>query len=132
MPHFSTDSKIAGQIPMSWPGAGCRDERRQERREFFFERCTYEMVEASGDTAISHKMGEAYAINRSSGGMLLLMTQAPKSRQYLEILTTETLGRKAISVCEVSWTQPIHIESKGDYFMVGCHRILAPCRYLEF
>jgi hypothetical protein len=107
-------------------------DRRQDRRQWCLEACEYELVESEETVTGVPQRGEAYTVNQSVDGLMLLMTQAPKSKQYLEVHTTESHWRHAMTVCEVSWTRPIHIESKGDFYMVGCHRVMGPCRYLQF
>ncbi len=109
-----------------------RSDRRQDRREIRFEACTYELFDTRGCEALTHECGEAYTLNQSREGIMLLMDHAPRTRQYLEVHIEGSMGRHEINVCEVAWTKPLPIESDDDYYMVGCHRVMEPCRYLQF
>ncbi len=109
-----------------------RSDRRQDRRELLLEPCTYELFEARGCETLAYERGEAYTLNRSRDGIMLLMDHAPRASQYLEVHTEGPMGRHEISVCEVAWTRPLPLRSDHEYHMVGCYRVMEPCRYLQF
>jgi len=106
-------------------------DRRQGRRELRFESCTYETMQITSEQVV-HEQGVAYTLNRSTDGVMLLMTHAPRTKQYLEIHTSHPHGRCEASVCEVAWTRPFRMASGDEYHMVGCQRVMGPCHYRQF
>lgn len=107
-------------------------EYRREPREACFVPCSYSMVQVDGQGAVTMTSGQAISLNRSGEGLLLLLGLVPSGAQYLEILTMQTFGRRAVSIFEVRWTQAARIESEGDLCMVGCRRMFGPCQYVQF
>lgn len=138
-PHAALMNGNGELHPLS-PAAGAstgiadlrKGDRRQDRREILLETCTYELFEARGCETLAYERGEAYTLNRSRDGIMLLMDHAPRASQYLEVHTEGPMGRHEVSVCEVAWTRPLQIRSDNEYHMVGCHRVMEPCRYLQF
>jgi hypothetical protein len=107
-------------------------DRRQSTREAQAQPCSYEMVDQLGSEAIVVETGHAVALNRSAGGVRLLMSRAPEAAQYIEIHTAPILGRRAAYLFEVRWTKPVRNESEGGLYLVGCRRTFGPCHYVQF
>jgi len=120
-------SGVAGGMSLKQP-----IELRQAGREVKVQMCSYQLVDRVGSEGFVIESGEAVTINRSNGGMLLLMSRAPLAGQYLEIHTEPTHGRRAAYVFEARWSKPVTVESEGDLYLVGCRRTFGPCRYFEF
>jgi hypothetical protein len=94
--------------------------------------CSYEVFEAIDEESVVIEQGEAFALNRSTEGMLLFMGQAPHAKQLIEVHTPRSGWGRTANVFEVRWTRPIQVESPGNLYLVGCRRIFAPCHYLLF
>lgn len=84
---------------------GAEREHRREPREACFVPCSYSMVQVDGQGAVTMTSGQAISLNRSGEGLLLLLGLVPSGAQYLEILTMQTFGRRAVSIFEVRWTK---------------------------
>lgn len=52
--------------------------RRGEARIEYRSMCTYEVLEANDDQSVVIEQGEAFALNRSTEGILLIMGKAPQ------------------------------------------------------
>ena len=103
------------------------------RREGRFEEqklCTYELCESIDEEAVVIQQGEAYSLNRSAHGILLLMGNPPRPQQLLELHIPESRWRRSLNLYEVQWTKPVHVESQTDLFLVGCRLTFGPSRYL--
>jgi hypothetical protein len=113
--------------PMTIP-PGRRREARMEYRCL----CSYEVLEAIEDESVVIEQGEAFALNRSTEGMLLLMGRAPHAKQLIEVHTPRSRWGRTVNVFEARWTRPVQVESLGHLHLVGCRRIFGPCHYLSF
>jgi len=107
-------------------------EQRRERRQVSLKPCSYEIVEANGMESVTIESGSAYSLNHSRDGISLLLSHAPLPTQCLEVHQSQSFGRRTVSVFEVRWTRPVHIEGEGELYVVGCRRLFGPCRYLQF
>jgi hypothetical protein len=107
-------------------------ERRYDVRMDYRCRCSYEVVEAIDEELAFIKQGEAFALNRSVGGMLLIMGHALQVTQLIEVHTSHSRWGRAANVYEIRWDRPIEVESLGNLYLVGCRRIFGPCHYLSF
>ncbi|HXF94035.1 MAG TPA: hypothetical protein VNK46_14875 [Nitrospiraceae bacterium] len=107
-------------------------ELRCEERLDFTQPCAYEMIEGLDERAVVIHYGEACSLNISSGGMLLMMDQAPRVRQLLEIHTPISKRRRALMLFEVRWTRPIWNGNDIDGYLVGCKLTFGPCPYFLF
>lgn len=107
-------------------------ELRCEERLDFARPCSYEMIEGLDERAVVIHYGEACSLNISSGGMLLMMDQAPRVRQLIEIHTTISKRRHALMLFEVRWTRPIRNGNDIDGYLVGCKLTFGPCPYFLF
>ncbi|HEY6288499.1 MAG TPA: hypothetical protein VIW48_03550 [Nitrospiraceae bacterium] len=106
--------------------------RRSEARMDYRHMCSYEMLEAIEGNSVVIGQGEAFALNRSTEGMLLLIALAPQARQLIEVHTTRSGWGRTVNVFETRWTKPVQVESLGNLYLVGCRRIFGPCHYLSF
>jgi hypothetical protein len=111
---------------------GPEGELRQSTREAQCQPCSYQMIDHLGGQAIIIETGQAIALDRSAGGVRLLMSRAPEAGQYIEIHTAPVLGRRAAYLFEVRWTKPIRLQSEGGLYVGGCCRTFSPCHYFEF
>ena len=106
--------------------------RRGEARVEYRSMCTYEVLEADEDQSVVIEQGEAFALNRSKDGILLVMGKAPRDKQSIEVHTSRFGWGKTVNVFEVRWSKPVQVESLGYLYLVGCRRTFGPCHYLAF
>ena len=106
--------------------------RRCEERTEYRRTCSYEVLEAIEGESVVIEQGEAFALNRSTEGMLLVMGRAPHAKQLIEVHTPRSRWGRTVNVFEVRWSSPIQLESLGNLYMVGCRRLFGPCHYLSF
>ena len=98
-------------------------ERRCEGRGEYRCRCSYEVAEAIDREVAFFEYGEAFALNRSVGGMLLVMGHALHVAQLVEVQAFHSQLGRTVNVCEARWTRPIQVESLGNLYLVGCRRL---------
>ena len=67
--------------------------------------CTYEVLEAKDEQSVVIEHGEAYALNRSTEGMRILMGKAPQGYQSIEVHTSCFGWGKSVNVFETRWTR---------------------------
>ena len=115
-------------MPATTIPPGRRSEARMEYRGI----CSYEVLEAIDEESVVIEQGEAFPINRSTEGMLLLMGQARQANQLIEVHTRRSGWGRTANVFEVRWTRPVQVESFGNLYLVGCRRTVGPCHYLSF
>jgi hypothetical protein len=108
------------------PGRRC--EARTESRSM----CSYEVLEAIEEESVVIEQGKVFALNRSTEGILLLMGRAPQAKQLIEVHAPRFRWGRTVNVLEARWTRPVHVESLGNLYLVGCRRIFGPCHYLSF
>lgn len=107
-----------------------RQLRRRAERVELLEPCPYEMSEDLGGGTIVMHQGEALSINISSGGMLLLMDQAPQVDQVLKVhVPTPNKSTNSLALVEVRWTRPILAETPTSRYLVGVKSIFGPQFY---
>lgn len=106
--------------------------RRREVRVGEQKLCTYELCESIDEEAVVIQQGEVYSLNRSAHGILILMGTAPRTQQLLELHIPESRWRRSLNLYEVQWTKPVHVDSQGDLFLVGCRLTFGPSRYWAF
>lgn len=94
--------------------------RRKEARVEDCHSCSYEIID-SGDLQVAAvQQGQTFTLNRSAHGMLLLMDQAPRANQRIEVQSATLGWWRSTMVYDVRWTRPIQIGPQGDLFLVGC------------
>jgi hypothetical protein len=92
----------------------------------FRQSCSYEVLEAIEEGSVVIRQGEAFALNRSKDGMLLLMGQALFDKQLFEVQSPYSGSGWVVNVFETRWARPIPVESLGELHLVGCQRIFGP------
>ena len=97
-----------------------QQERRSSVRVPLVQPCPYELSTIRGTEAMDLSQGQAFSVNVSGGGMLLLMSQAPKRKQVLEVRVPPTAGHKAgLKIAEVCWTASVPVREEGAMHLVG-------------
>ena len=81
----------------------------------------YEMTAPIGSVAESSPTGKAFSLNISSGGMLVLMDQAPQIEQVLKVyVPTPITIAETPTLAEVRWTRKVPFgksNGNGAYFV---------------
>ncbi|MBK5283290.1 MAG: hypothetical protein JJE16_14545 [Nitrospiraceae bacterium] len=106
--------------------------RRCEVRTEYRSMCSYKMLDAIEEESVVIEKGVAFALNQSTGGMLLLMGQAPRAKQLIEVYSARSRWSRTANVFEARWTRPVRVESHGNLYLVGCRRTFGPRHYLSF
>lgn len=106
--------------------------RRHEDRVTEQRVCTYVLCESIGEEAVVIQEGEAYSLNRSQHGIMLIMGYLPNAKQILELHIPEAQWRRSLNLYEVQWAKPVTIETRGDLYLVGCKLVFGPSRYWAF
>lgn len=102
--------------------------RRGEARIEDRHGCAYELCPSGGGGAATIQQGQAFTLNRSAHGILLLMGDAPRVNQLIGIHNAELGWRRSTMVYQVRWTRPLRVESQGDLFLVGCRQVTGSLR----
>jgi hypothetical protein len=95
-------------------------DRREEARVEDCHSCSYEIIESGEPQVAIVQQGQMFTLNRSAHGMLLLMDQAPRPNQLIEVQSARLGWWRSTMVYNVRWTRPIQIGPQGDLFLVGC------------
>lgn len=106
--------------------------RREEMRVNETRLCTYSISESVGQEPVSILQGEAYCVNWSRHGLLVMMGDQPREGQLLEVHRRESAWQYSAAVYEVRWTQVLPIESQGELYLVGCRLVFSPAPYWKF
>lgn len=106
--------------------------RRGEMRVNETRLCTYSLSESLSQDEVSILQGEAYCVNRSRQGLLVMMGDQPREGQLLEVHLRESPWQYSATVYEVRWTQALPIESQGELYLVGCRLVFSPAPYWKF
>lgn len=94
--------------------------RRQEARVEDCHCCAYEICETDEAGAVAIYEGQLVTVNRSAHGILLMMREAPRVNQLIELHSTKLGWLRSMMVYQVRWARPIHVEFQDDLFLVGC------------
>ncbi len=112
------------------PVAPLRQLRRRAQRVELIESCPFEMSEDIGGGMIILHEGEALSINVSSGGLLLLMDQAPQVGQVLKVqVPTQIRSTNSLTLVEVRWTRQVLAETPSIRYLVGVRSLFGPQFY---
>ena len=106
--------------------------RRGEMRVKETRLCTYSLSESLGPEEVSIRQGEAYCVNRSRQGLLVMMGEQPREGQLLEVHVRESSWQYSATVYEVRWTHSLPVESQGELYLVGCRLVFSPAPYWKF
>ncbi|HJR76079.1 MAG TPA: PilZ domain-containing protein [Nitrospiraceae bacterium] len=82
----------------------------------------YELTAPVGHQSVHSSQGKALSVNISSGGMLLLMDQAPDIEQVLKVhVPTPITLTDTPTLAEVRWTRkvPFSRTKEGESYFVG-------------
>ena len=97
-----------------------QQERRDSERLPYMRACPYELTKPADADAVKLTEGAGYSINRSVGGMLLLLPEELGKRQVLEIqLPSEARKEQITKLGEVCWTRPIPLDGRSNMHLVG-------------
>ena len=105
------------------PAETISPERRCEARVECRCMCSYELHEVFDEELVVIEQGEAFAVNRSREGMLLFLGHPLHVKQLIRVYILRSGWDLIGNVFESRWTKPIHMESLGNLYLVGCRRI---------
>lgn len=94
--------------------------RRQEARVEDSHRCAYEISESDEHGAVTICAGQLVTVNRSAHGILLIMGEAPRLDQRIEVHNAKLGWLRSMMVYHVRWTRPIQLKSGAGRVLVGC------------
>jgi hypothetical protein len=97
-------------------------ERRCEARVEYRCMCSYDVLEACDEELVVVEQGEAFALNSSTEGMLLFLGQPFQEKQLIRVYSARSGWDRIGNVFEARWAKPIHMESLGNLYLVGCRR----------
>mgnify|MGYP001160525476 CR=1 FL=1 len=123
---------VIDQVSVVTPAMATLPERRREARMDYRHMCSYAVFEPIEGKSVAIEQGEAFALNRSSEGILLLMGQAPHANQLIELHTPRSGWGRTVAVFETRWVKPVQVESLGILYLVGCQRVFGSRHYLSF
>jgi PilZ domain-containing protein len=107
------------QTEWEWPMADCQENHSE--RAALLRPIPYEMTSPVEDQGISAQGGKALSLNISSGGMLVLMDQAPNVEQVLKIYVPTPISiAETPTLAEVRWTRKLPFgksNGNGAYFV---------------
>jgi hypothetical protein len=118
---------VINQVSVVTPAMATLPERRREARIDYRHMCSYAVFEPIEGKSIVIEQGEAFALNRSTEGILLLMGQAPHAKQLIELRPPRSGWDRSATVFETRWVKPVQVESLGSLFLVGCQRVFDSC-----
>ena len=101
------------------PEAIAQRDRRIDVRFAIRTRCTYELMDGQ-DQDTTSPPGEAYSLNLSADGILLLLDRKPQDRQ-LVAMRNPALQQHAVTLFEVRWMTQLPVGTTHTRYMVGCH-----------
>jgi hypothetical protein len=96
-----------------------QDDRRLDARFAIRTRCTYELMDGQ-DQESTTSPGEAYSLNVSTDGILLLLDRKPQDRQ-LVAMRNPASQQYATTLFEVRWITHIPVGTTHKRYMAGCH-----------
>jgi PilZ domain len=97
-----------------------QQERRDSERVPCMRAYPYELTKPVDSSTVKLTEGSGYSINRSVGGMLLLLPEEVDQRQVLEIqVPSEARKEQITKLGEVCWTRPIPVSARVNMYLVG-------------
>ncbi len=95
-------------------------ERRDSERIPCRQTCPYEMTTPLDSGTVRFSEGHGHAINKSVGGMLLLLPEQVTKRQVVEIhVPSEARSEEVTKLVEVCWTRPVRVASQVNMYLAG-------------
>jgi len=122
----SIDSIDIDQASLVMPTITIPPRRRWEARMNYRLICSYEVL-AIEKKLVAIEQGEAFALNRSEEGILLLMGQALHVKQLIRLYSPRSGWGRTLNVFETRWAKPVPVGSLGNLYLVGCQRMFGPC-----
>ena len=108
-----------GQTEWEWPIAD--SQKSHSERASLLRAIPYELTRPSHASSSSTQSRQALSLNISSGGMLVLMDQAPEIAQVMKIsVPTPILLAGTPTLAEVRWTKRVPLaksNAAGIYFV---------------
>jgi PilZ domain-containing protein len=97
---------------------------RQERRDSERVPCKlvvpFELLKPVDRRTAKFSEGHGHAINRSVGGMLLLLPEKVDQRQVVEIqVPSKAKNKQSVKLVEVCWTRPIPVSARVKMYLAG-------------
>ena len=97
---------------------------QQERRDSERVRCKlvvpFEMTKPVDPSTVKFSKGHGHAINRSVGGMLLLLPEKVDQRQVVEIhVPSKAKKKQSVKLVEVCWTRSIPVSARVKMYLAG-------------
>lgn len=109
-----------------WPATGfgkdmpTEQKRRESKRVPSMQEHPYVLVKRVDGCTVQLTEGSGYSINKSVGGMLLLLPGEVDKRQIFEIqMPSETRNEQLAKLGEVCWTRSIPVDASIDMHLVG-------------
>jgi len=94
--------------------------RRESERVPCMRAYPYELTKPVDSSTVKLTGGDAYFINKSVGGMLLLLPEDVDKRQVVEIqVPSEAMEGQITKLGEVCWTRPIQVSARVNMYLVG-------------
>jgi hypothetical protein len=123
--HEIRDREVA-QVFGEMPAASGSPERRCGARVEYRCWCSYQVLDVFDEELVVVRLGEAFSLNRSRDGILLFLGQPFHAGQLIRVDIAFPGWDRIRTVFEPRWTKPIHMESLGNLYLVGCRRISPP------
>ena len=97
---------------------------RRERRDRERVPCKFvvpfEMTKPVDPSTVKFSDGHGHAINRSVGGMLLLLPGKVNNRQVVEIqVPSQAKKKQSVKLVEVCWTRSIPVSARDKMYLAG-------------
>lgn len=97
---------------------------RRERRESERVPCKlvvpFKMTKPVDPSTVKFSEGHGHAINRSVGGMLLLLPEKVNKRQVAEIhVPSKAKTKQSVKLVEVCWTRSISVSARVKMYLAG-------------
>ncbi|NOT21441.1 MAG: PilZ domain-containing protein [Nitrospiraceae bacterium] len=97
-------------------------QRRESERLSSMQEHPYVLIKHVDGSTVRLIEGSGYSINKSVGGMLLLLPEEVDKRQVFEIqVRSQTTSEQFAKLGEVRWTRPIPVEDRVNMHLVGVH-----------
>lgn len=116
--HGARRGEAVTQTEWDWPIA--EDLQKHNERVALLRPIPYEITTQADEKGDHVKTGRALSLNISSGGMLVLMDQAPRVQQVMKVLVpTPTNLAGTPTLAEVRWTRklPFGSPNGGTHFV---------------
>lgn len=97
-----------------------QQQRRETERVPCMQAYPYELTKPVDSSTVKWTRGYGYSINRSMGGMLLLLPEEVDKRQVFEIhVPSEARKEQITKLGEVCWTRSIPVSARRNMYLVG-------------